>query len=162
MKKRIVSFLMALVMMTSLLPVQVFAADVDTAVDVPAAVEAQEVQPVEEQQDEEINTPVTQAAESKVTVKYTVNGTEQTATETVIGSYYRKIGTVAEVSGPVFLISLPYGSAVTSVVADSGKAVLYSGAAKARKKTPSAAGYLSNSEMVNPPSTSNRFICGAT
>ena len=154
MKKRIVSFLMALVMMTSLLPVQVFAADVDTAVDVPAAVEAQEVQPAEAQQDEEINTPVTQAAESKVTVKYTVNGTEQTATETVIGSYYRKIGTVAEVSGPVFLISLPYGSAVTSVVADSGKAVLYSGAAKARKKTPSAAGYLSNSEMVNPPSKS--------
>ena len=154
MKKRIVSFLMALVMTVSLLPVSAFAVEDTASPDVPAAVEAQEVQPAEAQQDEEINTPVTQAAESKVTVKYTVNGTEQTATETVIGSYYRKIGTVAEVSGPVFLISLPYGSAVTSVVADSGKAVLYSGAAKARKKTPSAAGYLSNSEMVNPPSKS--------
>ena len=154
MKKRIISFLMALVMTVSLLPVSAFAVEDTASPDVPAAVEAQEVQPAEAQQDEEINTPVTQAAESKVTVKYTVNGTEQTATETVIGSYYRKIGTVAEVSGPVFLISLPYGSAVTSVVADSGKAVLYSGAAKARKKTPSAAGYLSNSEMVNPPSKS--------
>ena len=153
MKKRIVSFLMALVMAVSLLPVSAFAVEDAASPDVPA-VEAQEVQPVEEQQDEEINTPVTQAAGSKVTVKYTVNGTEQTATETLIGSYYQKIGKRYEVRGPVFLISLPYGSAVTSVVADSGKAVLYSGTAKARKKTLSDAGYLSNSEMVNPPSTS--------
>ena len=153
MKKRIVSFLLALVMVVSLLPVSAFAVEDAASPDVPA-VEAQEVQPVEEQQDEEINTPVTQAAGSKVTVKYTVNGTEQTATETLIGSYYQKIGKRYEVRGPVFLISLPYGSAVTSVVADSGKAVLYSGTAKARKKTLSDAGYLSNSEMVNPPSTS--------
>ena len=153
MKKRIVSFLLALVIVVSLLPVSAFAVEDAASPDVPA-VEAQEVQPVEEQQDEEINTPVTQAAGSKVTVKYTVNGTEQTATETLIGSYYQKIGKRYEVRGPVFLISLPYGSAVTSVVADSGKAVLYSGTAKARKKTLSDAGYLSNSEMVNPPSTS--------
>lgn len=43
MKKRIVSLLLALVMMTSLLPVQVFAADADDAAE----------QPVVEQQQEE-------------------------------------------------------------------------------------------------------------
>lgn len=101
MKKRIVSFLLALVMVVSLLPVSAFAVEDAASPDVPA-VEAQEVQPVEEQQDEEINTPVTQAAGSKVTVKYTVNGTEQTATETLIGSYYQKIGKRYEVRGPVF------------------------------------------------------------
>lgn len=153
MKKRIVSFLMALVMMTSLLPVQVFAADVDTPADVPAAVEARDVQPVEAQQDEEINTPVTQATESKVTVKYTVNETEQTASETVIGSYYRKIVT-DEVRGPLFLISLPYGSTVTSVVADSGKQIYFSGAEKSRKKNLSDVTYLSNKDFIKPSSNS--------
>ena len=61
MKKRIVSFLMALVMMTSLLPVQVFAADVDTPAAEPAAVAqepakdeepAQETSTAEPQQNE--------------------------------------------------------------------------------------------------------------
>ena len=75
MKKRIVSFLLALVMAVSLLPVQVFAADVDTPAAEPAAVAqepakdeepAQEVQPAETQQDEEINVPVVQAAGTKV------------------------------------------------------------------------------------------------
>ena len=51
MKKRIVSFLMALVMVVSLLPVSAFAVEDAASSDVPA-VEAQEVQPVEEQQDE--------------------------------------------------------------------------------------------------------------
>ena len=160
MKKRIVSFLMALVMMTSLLPVQVFAADVDTPADVPAA-EVQEVQPTETQdapateaqQDEEINTPVTQATESKVTVKYTVNETEQTASETVIGSYYRKIAT-DEMRGPLFLISLPYGSIVTSVVADSGKQIYFSGAEKTRRKNLSDVVYLLNKDFIEPPSKS--------
>ena len=52
MKKRIVSFLMALVMTVSLLPVSAFAVEDAASSDVPA-VEAQEVQPAEEQQDED-------------------------------------------------------------------------------------------------------------
>ena len=79
--QRLLALLLALVMVVSLLPVSAFAVEDAASPDVPA-VEAQEVQPVEEQQDEEINTPVTQAAGSKVTVKYTVNGTEQTWEET--------------------------------------------------------------------------------
>ena len=153
MKKRIVSFLMALVMAVSLLPVSAFAVEDTASPDVPAAVEARDVQPVEAQQDEEINTPVTQATESKVTVKYTVNETEQTASETVIGSYYRKIVT-DEVRGPLFLISLPYGSTVTSVVADSGKQIYFSGAEKSRKKNLSDVTYLSNKDFIKPPSNS--------
>ena len=153
MKKRIVSFLMALVMTVSLLPVSAFAVEDTASPDVPAAVEARDVQPVEAQQDEEINTPVTQATESKVTVKYTVNGVEQTATETVIGSYYRKIVT-DEVRGPLFLISLPYGSTVTSVVADSGKQIYFSGAEKSRKKNLSDVTYLSNKDFIKPSSNS--------
>ena len=50
MKKRIVSFLLALVMVVSLLPVSAFAVEDAASPDVPA-VEGQEVQPVEEQQD---------------------------------------------------------------------------------------------------------------
>ena len=73
MKKRIVSFLMALVMVVSLLPVSAFAVENAASPDVPA-VEAQEVQPAETQdaptaeaqQDEEINVPVVQAAGTKV------------------------------------------------------------------------------------------------
>ena len=60
MKKRIVSFLMALVMAVSLLPVSAFAVEDTASPDVPAAV-AQEVQTAEAQQDENINVPVTQA-----------------------------------------------------------------------------------------------------
>ena len=56
MKKRIVSFLMALVMAVSLLPVSAFAVEDGVSPDVPAVEEqAQEVQPAEEQQDENID-----------------------------------------------------------------------------------------------------------
>ncbi len=152
MKKRIVSFLLALVMAVSLLPVSAFAVEDTASPDVPAAV-AQEVQPAETQQDEEINVPVTQATESKVTVKYTVNGIEQTATETLIGSYYRLV-VKYEMRGPLFLISLPYGSTVTSVVADSGKQTYLSGADKSRRKNLSDVTYLSNKDFIEPPSNS--------
>ena len=55
MKKRIVSFLMALVMAVSLLPVSAFAAEDGVSPDVPAVEEqAQEVQTAEAQQDEDI------------------------------------------------------------------------------------------------------------
>ena len=151
MKKRIVSFLMALVMTVSLLPVSAFAVEDAASPDVPAV--AQEVQPAETQQDEEINVPVTQATESKVTVKYTVNGIEQTATETLIGSYYRLV-VKYEMRGPLFLISLPYGSTVTSVVADSGKQTYLSGADKSRRKNLSDVTYLSNKDFIEPPSNS--------
>ena len=151
MKKRIVSFLMALVMAVSLLPVSAFAVEDAASPDVPAV--AQEVQPAETQQDEEINVPVTQATESKVTVKYTVNGIEQTATETLIGSYYRLV-VKYEMRGPLFLISLPYGSTVTSVVADSGKQTYLSGADKSRRKNLSDVTYLSNKDFIEPPSNS--------
>ena len=151
MKKRIVSFLLALVMVVSLLPVSAFAVEDAASPDVPAV--AQEVQPAETQQDEEINVPVTQATESKVTVKYTVNGIEQTATETLIGSYYRLV-VKYEMRGPLFLISLPYGSTVTSVVADSGKQTYLSGADKSRRKNLSDVTYLSNKDFIEPPSNS--------
>ena len=151
MKKRIVSFLLALVMAVSLLPVSAFAVEDAASPDVPAV--AQEVQPAETQQDEEINVPVTQATESKVTVKYTVNGIEQTATETLIGSYYRLV-VKYEMRGPLFLISLPYGSTVTSVVADSGKQTYLSGADKSRRKNLSDVTYLSNKDFIEPPSNS--------
>ena len=59
MKKRIISFLMALVMAVSLLPVSAFAAEDGVSPDVPA-VEAQEVQTAEEQQGEDTNEPVAQ------------------------------------------------------------------------------------------------------
>ena len=64
MKKRIVSFLLALVMVVSLLPVSAFAVEDAASSDVPAV--AQEVQPAEAQQDENINVPVVQAAGTKV------------------------------------------------------------------------------------------------
>ena len=59
MKKRIVSFLLALVMAVSLLPVSAFATEDGVSPDVPA-VEAQEVQTAEEQQGEDTNEPVAQ------------------------------------------------------------------------------------------------------
>ena len=59
MKKRIISFLLALVMAVSLLPVSAFAAEDGFSPDVPA-VEAQEVQTAEEQQGEDTNEPVAQ------------------------------------------------------------------------------------------------------
>lgn len=67
MKKRIVSFLMALVMAVSLLPVSAFAVEDGVSPDVPAVeAQAQDVQTTEEQQSENINAPVAQAAGTKV------------------------------------------------------------------------------------------------
>ncbi len=59
MKKRIVSFLMALVMTVSLLPVSAFAVEDAASSDAPA-VEAPEVQPAEVQQDEDADKPAVQ------------------------------------------------------------------------------------------------------
>lgn len=60
MKKRVVSLLMALVMMTSLLPVQVFAADVDAAAEQPA-VEQQEQKQDEKQAEAPVKEPEQEA-----------------------------------------------------------------------------------------------------
>ena len=61
MKKRIVSFLMALVMAVSLLPVSAFAVEDGVSPDMPAVeAQAQEVQTADEQQGEDINVPVAQ------------------------------------------------------------------------------------------------------
>ena len=73
MKKRIVSFLMALVMVVSLLPVSAFAVEDAASSDVPA-VEAQEVQPAEPQQDEEINVPAVQEAGGRYTIQFSADG----------------------------------------------------------------------------------------
>ena len=79
MKKRIVSFLLALVMAVSLLPVSAFAAEDAASPDVPAVVEqAQEVQTVEEQQDEDIvvedNGIQTYADDGSVTLSIKADG----------------------------------------------------------------------------------------
>ena len=99
MKKRIISFLMALVMAVSLLPVSAFAAEDVTSSDA----------------------PVTQAAESCFTIKYTVNGIEETATQTEVGKYYVDLfgDGMFVTQGPVFLTSLPFGSLVSEVTTNS-------------------------------------------
>ena len=74
MKKRIVSFLMALVMAVSLLPVSAFAVEDTASPDVPAAV-AQEVQTAEAQQDEEINTPAVQDNSSTYVISFSTQET---------------------------------------------------------------------------------------
>ena len=79
MKKRIVSFLMALVMAVSLLPVSAFAAEDGVSPDVPAVEEqAQEVQTAEEQQDEDIvvedNGIQTYADDGSVTLSIKADG----------------------------------------------------------------------------------------
>ena len=101
MKKRIVSFLLALVMAVSLLPVSAFAAEDTASPDVPAIVEqeqgqepAQEVQPVEAQQDEEINTPAVQDNSSTYVISFS---TQETIGTVVYNSndyplFYIKIG----------------------------------------------------------------------
>ena len=62
MKKRIVSFLMALVMAVSLLPVSAFAVEDAASSDIPT-VEAQEVQPAEAKQGDNIDTAVAQTVD---------------------------------------------------------------------------------------------------
>lgn len=93
MKKRIVSFLMALVMAVSLLPVSAFAVEDTASPDVPAAV-AQEVQTAEAQQDEEINTPAVQDNSSTYVISFS---TQETIGTVVYNSndyplFYIKIG----------------------------------------------------------------------
>ena len=84
MKKRIVSFLMALVMVVSLLPVSAFAVEDAASSDVPAA-EAQEVQPTEAKQGDNIDTAVVQTVDTYADV------TELTMTVSDITAY-SKIG----------------------------------------------------------------------
>lgn len=93
MKKRIISFLMALVMAVSLLPVSAFAVEDTASPDVPAAV-AQEVQTAEAQQDEEINTPAVQDNSSTYVISFS---TQETIGTVVYNSndyplFYIKIG----------------------------------------------------------------------
>ena len=66
MKKRIVSFLMALVMMTSLLPVQVFAADVDTPAAEPAAVAQEPAKDEEPAQEDPVPVDDPQQGDDKI------------------------------------------------------------------------------------------------
>ena len=88
MKKRIVSFLLALVMAVSLLPVQVFAEAVDAAAEQPVEEQQEQQQqeqkqeekqedtpvqePVQEPQDKAIDSPVLQAAEDEQPTKTTI------------------------------------------------------------------------------------------
>ena len=93
MKKRIVSFLMALVMAVSLLPVSAFAAEDTASPDVPAVVEP-EAQTAEAQQDEEINTPAVQDNSSTYVISFS---TQETIGTVVYNSndyplFYIKIG----------------------------------------------------------------------
>ena len=135
MKKRIVSFLMALVMAVSLLPVSAFAAGDVTSSDA----------------------PVTQAAESCFTIKYTVNGIEETATQTEVGKYYVDLfgDGMFVTQGPVFLTSLPFGSLVSEVTTNSGNAdaPMYSGKSANRLKNLADVEYMMNGEMVSPPAS---------
>ena len=135
MKKRIVSFLLALVMAVSLLPVSAFAAEDVTSSDA----------------------PVTQAAESCFTIKYTVNGIEETATQTEVGKYYVDLfgDGMFVTQGPVFLTSLPFGSLVSEVTTNSGNAdaPMYSGKSANRLKNLADVEYMMNGEMVSPPAS---------
>ena len=93
MKKRIVSFLMALVMAVSLLPVSAFAVEDTASPDVPAVVEP-EAQTAEAQQDEEINTPAVQDNSSTYVISFS---TQETIGTVVYNSndyplFYIKIG----------------------------------------------------------------------
>lgn len=93
MKKRIVSFLLALVMAVSLLPVSAFAVEDTASPDVPAVVEP-EAQTAGEQQDEEINTPAVQDNSSTYVISFS---TQETIGTVVYNSndyplFYIKIG----------------------------------------------------------------------
>ena len=146
MKKRIISFLMALVMAVSLLPVSAFAADGAYTVAKDTAV-----------QQGEDNAPATQAAESCFTIKYTVNGVEETAVQTEVGKYYVDLfgDGMFVTQGPVFLTSLPFGSLVSEVTTNSGNAdaPMYSGKSANRLKNLADVEYMMNGEMVSPPAS---------
>ena len=120
MKKRIVSFLMALVMAVSLLPVQVFAEAVDTAAEQPVEEQQEQQQqqqeqkqeekqedtsvqePAQEPQDKAIDSPVLQAAEDEQPTKTTI-----TLDRTGVSSEYDK------------LLSLPKEQALTCTAKNS-------------------------------------------
>ena len=118
MKKRIVSFLMALVMAVSLLPVQVFAEAVDAAAEQPVEEQQEQQQqeqkqeekqedtpvqePAQEPQDKAIDSPVLQAAEDEQPTKTTI-----TLDLTGVSSEYDK------------LLSLPKEQALTCTAKNS-------------------------------------------
>ena len=107
MKKRIVSFLMALVMVVSLLPVQVFAETLDATED--PAVAVPEVQTAGEQQDEragkQTETSTFAAGDAPVKVSYTSEGqsTEVSVTLTQLKGY--DYGDIVEL--PIYKMILP-------------------------------------------------------
>ena len=110
MKKRIVSFLLALVMAVSLMPVSAFAAEDGVSPDVPAVEEqAQEVQTAEEQQDEragkQTETSTFAAGDAPVKVSYTSEGqsTEVSVTLTQLKGY--DYGDIVEL--PIYKMILP-------------------------------------------------------
>ena len=107
MKKRIVSFLLALVMAVSLLPVQVFAETLDATED--PAVAVPEVQTAGEQQDEragkQTETSTFAAGDAPVKVSYTSEGqsTEVSVTLTQLKGY--DYGDIVEL--PIYKMILP-------------------------------------------------------
>ena len=129
MKKRIVSFLMALVMAVSLLPVSAFAVENGVSPDMPAVEEkAQEVQTAEEQQGDIVieDNGIQTYADNEVTsnftpvVTYTVGDdtSELTATLEQIGTRtrtYSKRGTTTITHGKIWLVSLPVGASLKNV-----------------------------------------------
>ena len=129
MKKRIVSFLMALVMAVSLLPVSAFAVEDGVSPDMPAVEEkAQEVQTAEEQQGDIVieDNGIQTYADNEVTsnftpvVTYTVGDdtSELTATLEQIGTRtrtYSKRGTTTITHGKIWLVSLPVGASLKNV-----------------------------------------------
>ncbi len=107
MKKRIVSFLLALVMAVSLLPVSAFAVEDGVSSDVPAVEEqAQGVQTVDEQQGEEI------ATTAPVNVLYTIGDSTEniSAAVTQIGTT-----TLAASTGGIYLVSLPENAKINLI-----------------------------------------------
>ena len=127
MKKRIVSFLMALVMAVSLLPVSAFAVEDGVSSDVPVVVE-QEAQTAAQQgndvaiEENGIQTYANSEVTSNFTpvVTYTVGDdtSELTATLEQIGTRtrtYSKRGTTTITHGKIWLVSLPAGAFLKNV-----------------------------------------------
>ena len=75
--------------------------------------------------------PSVMAADSAVTITYSLNGEEKTATQIEIGTCAQTVA-IWNVKGPVFLASLPFGATVTSVATNSGNKLLYSGTQASR------------------------------
>ena len=105
MKKRIVSFLMALVMVVSLLPISAFAVEGGVSSDASTVAEP-EVQTAEEQQDEEI------ATTAPASVLYTIGDSTEniSAAVTQIGTT-----TLATSTGGIYLVSLPENAKINLI-----------------------------------------------